>query len=158
MTNQEIAEELSSLVQLDLDAVLAHDRAIEVMGDAWMANELARFKLDHQRHILELSKVLLDMKVRPPAAKADVKGTILGGVTGVRARLGTEQALKAMVSNEELTTSTYARALAKPFPEDVLDVVRRNAGDEQRHLAWVQRAIDQRRWEQAADSTFGAGI
>lgn len=155
MTNQEIAEELSSLVQLDLDAVLAYDRAIEAIGDGWIMNELARFKLDHQRHILELSKVLLDMKVKPPASRADVKGAILGGVTGVRARLGTEQALKAMVPNEELTTSTYARAMAKPFPDDVLELVRKNYGDEQRHLAWIRRALDQRLWEQESS---GAGI
>jgi hypothetical protein len=158
MRNQEIAEELSSLVHLDLDAVLAYDRAIEAMGDGLFANELAKFKLDHQRHVLELSKALLDMNVKPPAAKADMKGTILGGVTGVRARLGTEQALKAMVPNEELTTSTYARALAKPFPGDVLELVRRNYDDEQRHLAWIERAIDQRMWEGDRDSTYGAGI
>jgi rubrerythrin len=158
MTNQEIVEELSSLVHLDLDAVLAYDRALEAIGDGGLATELARFKLDHQRHVLELSRVLLDRNVKPPAARPDVKGTILGGVTGVRARLGTEQALKAMVPNEELATSTYARSLAKPFPHDALDVVRRCYDDEQRHLAWIQRAIDQRLWEGDRDSTFGAGI
>ncbi len=147
MTNEEIAGELKSLVQLDLDAVLAYDRALGAMGDGWLANELAKFKLDHQRHVLELSKVLLDMNVKPPQAKPDVKGTILGGVTGLRARLGIEQALKAMVPNEELTTSTYARAVAKPFPEDVLEIVRRAYGDEQRHLSWIERAIDQRLWD-----------
>jgi rubrerythrin len=148
MTNQEIAEELKALVHLDLDAVLAYDRAISAIGDGWIATELAKFKLDHQRHVLELSKALLDMNVKPPEARPDVKGTILGGVTGLRARLGTEQALKAMVPNEELTTSTYARVVAKPLPADALELVRRNYGDEQRHLAWIQRAIDQRLWDQ----------
>jgi hypothetical protein len=148
MTNVEIAEELASLVQLDVDAVLAYDRAIAAIGDGWIANELAKLKLDHQRHILELSKALLDMNVKPPEAKPDVKGTILGGVTGLRARLGMEHALKAMVPNEELTTSTYARVVAKPFPADVLEIVRRNYRDEQRHLAWIRRALDQRLWDQ----------
>jgi rubrerythrin len=152
MKNVEIAAELSSLVQLDLDAVLAYDRAIGAIGDGWLANELARFKLDHQRHVLELSKVLLDMNVNPPQARPDVKGTILGGVTGLRARLGTEQALKAMVPNEELTTSTYARALAKPLPADVLELVRRAYEDEQRHLSWIERAIDQRLWDREGPS------
>jgi rubrerythrin len=147
MTNQEIAADLSELVQLDLDAVLAYDRALEGIDAAHVSNALVGFKLDHQRHILELSKLLLDRGVKPPDAKPDMKGTILGGVTGLRARFGTEQALKAMRPNEELTTSTYARMLAKPFPDDVLEVVRRNAADEQRHLAWIERAIDQRLWE-----------
>jgi rubrerythrin len=147
MTHQEIAAHLTELVQLDLDAVLAYDRALDGIGVAHVSNALAGFKLDHQRHILELSQALLDMGERPPEAKPDLKGAILGGVTGLRARFGTEQALRAMRPNEELTTATYARMLAKPFPEDVLELVRRNAADEQRHLAWIERAIDQRLWE-----------
>ncbi len=148
MNVHEIAEELTNLLQLDADAVVAYDRAIEAIGDGWIATELARFRLDHQRHILELSKALLDMNVRPPGAKPDMKGALLGSVTGLRARLGMEQALRAMKPNEELTTSTYARAVAKPFPEEVLELVRRGYADEQRHLAWIERAIDQRTWEQ----------
>lgn len=147
MTDQEIAGELSALVQLDVDAVLAYDRAISAMGAGAVARQLAEFKLDHQRHIVELSHALLDMGVRPPAAKPDVKGTLLGGMTALRARLGAEQALHAMRMNEQLTTSTYARALAKPLPEHALEVVRRGDADERRHLAWIEKALDERRWE-----------
>jgi hypothetical protein len=147
MTNQEIAAELAALVRLDVDAVLAYDRAIAAIGEGAVARELAAFKLDHQRHVLELSRALLDMGVSPPEAKPDLKGSILGGVTALRARLGTEQALQAMRANEQLTTSSYARALAKPFPDDVLEIVRRGDADERRHLAWIERAIDTRVWE-----------
>lgn len=147
MNVHEIVEELTRLLQLDADAVVAYDRAIEAIGDGWIGTELARFRLDHQRHILELSKALLDLDVRPPEAKPDLKGALLGGVTGLRARLGEEQALRAMRPNEELTTSTYARAVAKPFPDEILELVRRCYADEQRHLAWIERALDQRVWE-----------
>jgi hypothetical protein len=149
MTNQEIANELSALVQLDVDAVLAYDRAIGAMGEGLVARELAAFKLDHQRHVLELSQLLLGMGIAPPQAKPDLKGSILGSMTGLRSRFGTEQALQAMRTNEQLTTTSYARALAKPFPEDVLAVVRRGDADERRHLAWIEKALDQRLW--AAD-------
>ena len=154
MTNQEIAEALTELVQLDIDAVLAYDRALGAIGgEGTVASTLAGFKLDHQRHIVEASQLLLGMGRTPPEAKPGVKGTILGGVTALRSRLGTEQALEAMRSNEQLTTSSYARALARPFPEDVLEVVRRGAADEQRHLSWIERAIDQRLWEQDAGAS-----
>jgi hypothetical protein len=156
MTHQEIAEDLAELVQLDLDAVVAYDRALDGVNVPQLAATLASFKLDHQRHVLELSQVLLGMGVTPPDAKPDMKGTLLGGVTGLRARFGTEQALRAMVPNEELTTTTYARMLAKPFPAEVLELVRRNAADEQRHLAWIERVLDERAWERP-DSGIGAG-
>ncbi|WP_242393696.1 ferritin-like domain-containing protein [Anaeromyxobacter oryzisoli] len=154
MTNQEIAEALEELLQLDTDAVLAYDRALGALGEGTVPHQLATFKLDHQRHVVELSQVLLRMNREPPELKPDVKGTLLGGMTGLRARLGTQQALEAMRSNEQLTTSTYARALARPFPPDVLEVVRRGSADEQRHLAWIERALDERLWE----LDRGAGI
>jgi len=156
MTHKEITAELAELVQLDLDAIVAYDRALDGVNVPPIAATLASFKLDHQRHVLELSQLLLVMGVTPPESKPDMKGTLLGGVTGLRARFGTEQALRAMVPNEELTTSTYARMLAKPFPEEVLELVRRNAADEQRHLAWIERAIDERAW-QRPDAGIGAG-
>ena len=147
MTNHEIAAELVQLVQLDADAVLAYDRAIGAMGEGLVARALAAFKLDHQRHILELSQLLLGMGVSPPEVKPDLKGAILGSMTGLRSRFGTEQALQAMRTNEQLTTSSYARALAKPFPQDVLAAVRRGDADERRHLAWIEKALDERPWE-----------
>jgi hypothetical protein len=149
MTHQEISEELTALVQLDVDAVVAYDRAISAIGTGEVATQLATFRLDHQRHVLELSQAMLDLGLRPPDARPDVKGSLLGGLTGLRARLGTEQALAAMRSNEQLTTSSYARALAKPFPDPILEIVRRGASDEQRHLSWIERALDGRIWEGA---------
>jgi hypothetical protein len=147
MTNQEIASELNALAQLDVDAILAYDRAIAAIGEGAIARELSSFKLDHERHVLEISQALLGMGGNAPAVSPDLKGSILGAMTGLRSRLGTEQALQAMRANEQLTTSSYARALAKPFPDAVLEIVRRGDADERRHLAWIERALDTRPWE-----------
>jgi hypothetical protein len=156
MTSQEIVQETSHLVQLDVDAIVAYDRAIAAIGAGGVADQLATFKLDHQRHVVELSEAMLSVGLRPPEAQPDLKGTLLGSLTALRSRFGTEQALQAMRTNEQVTTSSYARALAKPFPEPLLDVVRRGAQDEQRHLAWIEHALDTRAWEQAGTGT-GAG-
>jgi hypothetical protein len=150
MTNQEIASELTALAQLDVDAILAYDRAIAAIGEGAVARELSSFKLDHERHVLEISQALLGMGANAPAVSPDLKGSILGAMTGLRSRLGTEQALQAMRANEQLTTSSYARALAKPFPDAVLEIVRRGDADERRHLAWIERALEQRLWEAGA--------
>jgi hypothetical protein len=147
MTDQEIVAELASLAQLDVDAVLAYDRAIRAIGEGSVARALSGFKIDHERHIVEISQALLALGKNAPALSADLKGSILGGVTGLRSRLGVAQALEAMRTNEQLTTSSYARALAKPFPDDVLEIVRRGDADERRHLAWIERALDHRIWE-----------
>jgi hypothetical protein len=147
MTDQEIVAELVSLAQLDVDAVVAYDRAISAMGEGTVARELSAFKVDHERHIVDISQALLAMGKTAPQLKPDLKGSILGTMTGLWSRLGTAQALQAMRTNEQLTTSSYARALAKPFPEHLLAIIRRGDADERRHLAWIERALDQRSWE-----------
>ena len=89
------------------------------------------------------------MNVRPPEAKPDMKGTILGGVTGP-ARAPRDGAGAPGDEAERGAHHLDVRAaVAKPFPDDVLELVRRNYADEQRHLAWIERALDQRLWEQA---------
>ncbi len=147
MTQQEIVDELTKLVQLDVDAIAAYDACISAVGGGLIASELSLFKIDHQRHVLEVSQKVLALGRTPPEVKPDVKGGIIGALTAIRSRFGPEQALQAMRGNEQLTNAVYAKALAKPFPDDILDVVRRGANDEQRHLAWIERAIDQRLWE-----------
>jgi uncharacterized protein DUF2383 len=147
MTEREIVDELTALAQLDVDAVLAYDRAIGQIGEGSVARALSGFKIDHERHIVDLSQALLALGKNAPEVKPDLKGSILGSVTGLRSRLGVEQALEAMRTNEQLTTSSYARALAKPFPDELLEIVRRGDEDERRHLAWIERALDHRIWE-----------
>jgi hypothetical protein len=147
MNDQEIVATLRQLAQLDLDAVLAYDRAVAAIGEGPITRQLSAFKLDHERHFLELSQALLALGESVPTLASDLKGSILGTMTGLRARLGAGQALQAMRTNEQLTTSAYARALAKPLPEHLLALVRRGDADERRHLAWIERAIDERPWE-----------
>jgi hypothetical protein len=62
--------------------------------------------------------------------------------------MGTEMTLKAMRSNEEVLNKQYGERLKKEFPADILDIIRRNFSDEQRHLAWVEQALQLRLWEQ----------
>jgi hypothetical protein len=147
MTGQEIVAELVSLAQLEVDAVVAYDGAIAAMGEGTVARELSGFKVDHERHIVDISQALLAMGKTAPQLKPDLKGSILGSMMGLWSRLGTARALQAMRANEQLTTSSYARALAKPFPEHLLAIIRRGDADERRHLAWIERALDQRAWE-----------
>jgi len=56
--------------------------------------------------------------------------------------------LKAMRSNEEVLNKQYKERIQKAFPADILEIIRLNYSDEQRHLAWVEQALQTRLWEQ----------
>ena len=150
MTDREITEQLRSLLQLDLDAVGAYELATGGVGVLALRDALGEMRRDHERHVEALGRALASRGADAPAG-LDLKGVVLGGVAAVRALAGTEGALAALRQEEQLTTGRYAAALARPWPEPLLDLVRRFHADEQRHLATVERWLVERPWETAGD-------
>lgn len=147
-TNQTI-KELNDLIQLDIDAIQAYEQAISNVTEANVKTQLDAFKADHHRHVTELSDEVRKAGGQPPEYKKDLKGFLIQGFTAIRSATGTEGALKAMLTNEKLTNRNYGEAVKKAFPANIQHVVERNLRDEQRHLAWIEDAIQRRIWEGA---------
>jgi uncharacterized protein (TIGR02284 family) len=147
LTTKEIIEECNDLIRFDHDAIGAYDEAIENITEIAIKEQLMRFRGDHERHVLDLSAVVRRLGGTPPEHPG-VRGVIRKTMTRVAGLIGTEMTLRAMRSNEEMLNKQYAERLKKAFPADILDLVRRNYGDEQRHLAWVEQALQTRIWEQ----------
>lgn len=142
--DKKVTESLNALVQLDTDAVLAYQKAIEACEVSEILRQLKSFQDDHQRHIGDLAE-LVRAAGGEPAIKRDLKGFLIEGFTAVMSR-GDRSALMAMLGNEELTTRTYEAALKTELSADARAVVERNFADESRHLAWIQEAIHGEFW------------
>jgi rubrerythrin len=140
---------LRDLMQLDYDAVLAYTRAIDGIEPQYadIRTRLGEFRDDHERHIRELSDVIVALGGTPPERARDFKGVLIEGMTAVESAMGTEWALRAMRTNEKLTNKRYEHALELELPPEVSELIRRNYDDEQRHLAWIIDALDRRVWE-----------
>ena len=136
----DLIDELNDLIRLDFDAVRAYDQAIEKIEDDDARDDLQQFKLDHERHITDLSEVVRSLGGTPEDGP-DLKGVLLEGMTALRSVTGTLGALKAMRMNEKLTNRTYAKAVERPMPEHVRDVVMKNREDERRHLIGIKAHI-----------------
>ncbi len=141
-------EELNDLIRFDRDAIGAYDEAIQAIHHTELRDRLVHFRGDHERHITELSAVVLRLGGQP-VDRPDFKGAVRKTLTKIAGLVGTETVLRAMKSNEELINRTYSRHAAMDFPRDVLDLVQRNFQDEQHHLAWIDQALRTRLWEQA---------
>ncbi len=150
MNNKEIAERLKSLVQLDIDAVHAYGQAIEHIDVPNVREQVVAFQGDHERHINDLSSVVRNLGEAPPELTKDFKGFLLKAFTSIRSMTGTEGALKALKSGEELTNKKYSEARTWDLPVNILSIVQRNYEDEQRHLHYVNQAITDRVWETEA--------
>jgi hypothetical protein len=104
--------------------------------------QLALFRVDHERHIQELSNCLAAFGEKAPERSRDFTGFLLEGMTAIRALLGTLQALKAMRQNELTTNREYQGALDYAgYPSDVRAMLQRGLADERRHLQYIEDQI-----------------
>lgn len=142
MTDQEIVEHLNDLRQLDYDAIQTYEQASRHAGaDAEVRSDLERFRIDHERHLLDLAAVIAQHGGVAKPLRRDAKGLLLEGLTRLRSATGLGGALRAMRTNERLTNRRYDEALDLPLPADVLVVLRANLDDERRHLAAIEAHI-----------------
>ncbi|MCM2279735.1 MAG: ferritin-like domain-containing protein [Oligoflexia bacterium] len=147
MRQDDIIGKLKKLAQLDIDAIHAYDHAVENIDTPEIKNAMLGFRQDHFRHVENLSRVIAGLGGTAPAFKKDFKGHVIEGFTALRSKTGPEQALKAMRSNEKLTNSMYGEALTWPVDPAARAVIRANAEDERRHLAYIEQVLNDRSWE-----------
>jgi hypothetical protein len=152
----EVVKELSRLLALEVDAVFAYDAGTAAFGaHTPIGRELQLFKLEHQRHALELHSAIAGLGYSPPEVEPDVKGVVIGALSAPVRPLSPEEVLEAMRGNEQLTGSVWAKALAKPFPARLRPLLEQARDDERNHLEWIERALSRRLWERdgaAADA------
>jgi uncharacterized protein (TIGR02284 family) len=141
-----VCSRLNDLIMLDYDAIKAYQSAIDRIEVPSIKAELESFRKDHERHVQNLSHEVRKLG-GTPAQRRDLKGPFIQGFTAIMAMMGVEEALRAMKTNEQLTTRSYANALKEVLPEDCRIVVEANYKDEQRHLAYVENALRNHIWE-----------
>jgi ketosteroid isomerase-like protein/bacterioferritin (cytochrome b1) len=137
--NRLIAE-LNDLLQLDHDAVEAYTIAIDLAREPRYREALVEHRADHKRHIEELATLIRGRGALPieiPHTTAPLKLT----VQALGAAPGDKTLLLAFKAVEGQARDKYRRFAVKPYPEDVADVVKRAAADEERHYQWVEQSL-----------------
>jgi uncharacterized protein (TIGR02284 family) len=145
--HKRVIEECCDLIRFDYDAIGAYDEAIQALHEEVVRGPLTQFRADHQRHVVDLSAIVKRLGGDPPQHPG-VRGVLRKTLTKMAGLLGAESVLRAMISNEEMVNKQYAkRAELTLFPDEVIQVIKKNFADEQRHLAWMQQALRERAWE-----------
>ena len=147
MENEQLADQLESLLRVDVDASHAYQQAINEMDVPELRDQLTKFRGDHERHIADLSKAIKALGQEPPQVARDFKGYLISGFTALRVKMGVESALKAMHSNEKLTNKTYEEASRWNVSEDIHKLILRCYDDEKRHLNYIEQALNTKAWK-----------
>jgi len=135
---QEVLDGLNDLLQLDHDALAAYDVAIAKLEDRDHADQIAGYRRDHERHVMELNTLLQRLGGTPanhPHATGPFKTALqsLGGLAGDKGLL------MAFRTNELAVRTKYDAYASKAmlWPPEVKRVIDGAALDEERHYAWV---------------------
>ncbi len=153
MDRGELIDKLKSLFHLDVDAVHSYNQAIKNMDESDYRQQLSRFRDDHERHVRDISERIRALGDTPPDYSRDFKGFFLEGFAAIRSSTGTEGALNAIRSSEQITNHTYGDAVNWDVDSDTKSLIQKNFEDERRHLQWVEQTLSSRAWEKAGAST-----
>ncbi len=144
MADNDIIKKLNKLIQLDIDAVHAYEKALASIEEAGLKDSLNQFHKDHVNHINNLSTEVKKLGGTPQEYSKDFKGYLIEGFTSLRSITGTDGALKAMEQNEVLTNKKYDDALNWEVSPSAADVIRNGAADEKRHLEFIRETLKNR--------------
>jgi hypothetical protein len=148
LSNLKIANALSALVQLDVNAAKAYEEAIANMDVISLRQQYLRFRDVHNEHVLNLKKVIRALDVVPPESSQDLKGLLMESWSAIRGSTGVEGALKAMKTNMEYVDKKYREACALPLSPNIMGLVEHNYQEVHSQLQFLEKAIAGRIWEQ----------
>jgi uncharacterized protein (TIGR02284 family) len=140
-TQKQIGDLLHQLIELDFDAIEAYRAAIARLEDGGDRAQLATFMADHERHVRDLTSIVVGMGQKAPA-HADMKQVLTKGKVMLAALVGDRAVLRAMKTNEDDTNTAYERAFRRgDLPSNVRAVVEKNLADERRHRSWLEMRL-----------------
>lgn len=145
MDTHDLVERLSSLVQMDVDAVDVYDEVLRHVTDPDVATAFQRFRGEHAFHVSALRQSVARLGGSAEEPRVDLMGKVAELVSGLRSRGGTRGALHAMDTAERYHNRRYREAAEWEIEDvEVRTFLRRFLDDEERHLAFIEAKLGER--------------
>jgi rubrerythrin len=138
-----LVAELNDLLMLDHDAVQAYTMAIRLLENPAYKAQLELFRADHERHIDELSQLVVSRDGTPLQLPHLPSGAFKLAVQAISVAGDDRAVLLAFKANERQVRDKYRRSAREVHPADVTSVLARAADDEARHYAWALETLDE---------------
>lgn len=125
---------LLAIARLDMEAAAAYEVAAAAVGHEALKRTLLSFRDDHDRHVRDLVAFARSRDTNVKVTELDRERSPFVALAASMGVLDPEAAVEAIIGNEQLTNATYETALWLVSDDEALEIVKRNAADEVRHL------------------------
>lgn len=145
LTPTSFADALRALVELDFDAIAAYEVALSYLTAPTLQKPLRQFIREHERHVRELSQLLLSHqeKIIKPL---DVHRWLVQGPMVVNGSISDGALLEVLIDIETMTNAAYRAILSRldrwPAAESILVA---SYLDEAYHQYWLEETYQRLR-------------
>lgn len=130
------------LLELDYDAIEAYKVAIEKLENPVYKNALTEFLHDHERHVKEITQLLVAHNIDAPDGPS-AKQWLTKGKVVLAGLIGDKTILTAMRSNEIDTNDAYKRLNEYQDKwQDSIEFLQSGLRDEKKHKAWLEATLN----------------
>lgn len=141
--SEDFLNDLKSLLRLDYGALEAYEVAIKKFSNKKYKEVFEQFKSDHNNHIKSISD-FFDKNNYDHPTDGGMKTLLAEGKVILVQLIGDKAILKAMKSNEKETTEAYKNINKhKQVPQDIKKVLEKGYKDEKKHLAWIEKELEE---------------
>lgn len=130
---------VSELRHLDEQTVKLYDAVLRKIDDRQTAEQLGRFRGDHERHAQELTRALTSRYDVPQQPTDEFRRYMEEQVTLIERSSGFDEIMQRLLLSEEAAAAEYAAAERLEMTDELSRLVHEFHADEVRHVAWVEQ-------------------
>lgn len=141
---EDFADALFALCELDYDAIGAYEAAINRIENESYKQKLTEFKNDHVKHTVEITKLLKSRGKDFPNGGDSTKSLLAKGKVVIAELFGDNGILKAMKTNEDDTNTAYENLNNhKNKWTEAQVMLQLGWEDEKRHREWIEITLNE---------------
>ncbi|MBE0477064.1 MAG: ferritin-like domain-containing protein [Coriobacteriia bacterium] len=142
MNETEIVKRLSTLLQMDRDAVKLYTEAGLAMGHADLGIGAERFGEHHARHAEEIERAIRERHQQPKRPTREFESIMRLHMDSISRSRDADETMITMRMAERIMNLEYAEALEMEMPEELRRMLERNLTDEQEHLGAIEQWLE----------------
>lgn len=142
MNDNELTTRLSTLLEMDRDAVKLYDEGARVMGTPDLSIGASKAREQHATHAMRVEQAIRDRGQQPRHATPEFESIMQLHLSSISNARDADEIMITLRMAERIMNLEYAELLQMEMPEDLRSMLDQNLADERQHLRAVESWLE----------------